>query len=278
LPEFNTAGTEAWPVSVRVIDGIDVRIEGFGERTMIMVHGWPDTWRLWDAQVAHFAPSLRCVRFTLPGFDIAGPRRAYSLAELVAFIARVADAASPGRPVTLMLHDWGCLFGGQFAMRHPQRVERLILIDVGDAGSRANRAELGLSGALAIFAYQAWLALAWKIGGNVGDAMTRWLAPRIGCRSDPAWIGSCMNYPYWIQWTGTLGGYRGRLPLRPHCPVFYAWGERKPNMFHSAAWVDALRADPRHRAMPFPTGHWVVTRAAARFNAEVQAWLDGRPP
>jgi hypothetical protein len=30
--------------------------------------------------------------------------------------------------------------------------------------------------------------------------------------------------------------------------------------------------------MPFPTGHWVVTRAAARFNAEVQAWLDGRPP
>ena len=53
-----------------VIDGIDVRAEGQGPRTVVMVHGWPDTYRVWDAQVAALQGQYRCVRFTLPGFDI----------------------------------------------------------------------------------------------------------------------------------------------------------------------------------------------------------------
>lgn len=58
------------------IDGIDIHIEGDGPGTMVMIHGWPDTWRLWDEQVAFFKPGMRCVRFTLPGFDLDGPRKA----------------------------------------------------------------------------------------------------------------------------------------------------------------------------------------------------------
>ena len=39
-----------------------------------MVHGWPDTYRLWDGQVEALKDRYRCVRFTLPGFDAAQPR------------------------------------------------------------------------------------------------------------------------------------------------------------------------------------------------------------
>lgn len=256
-----------------VIDGVELHIEGEGPRTLVMVHGWPDTWRLWDAQVAHFAPSMRCVRFTLPGFDIAGPRRAHSLDELVDFIRRVVLAVSPDRPVVLMIHDWGCLFGGEFARRHPELVERVVLIDIGDAGSRAHRAELGFGQVLGIAGYQLWLALAWKIGGALGDRMTRWMARRMGCRAEQALIGSCMCYPYWIAWTGAQGSYRAARPAQLPMPVFFAWGERKPFMFHSRRWVEALRADPRNHAMGFPTGHWIMTRAAETFNAAVAHWL-----
>ena len=38
-----------------IIDGIEVLIEGSGRpdaQTIVMIHGWPDTLRLWDAQVA----------------------------------------------------------------------------------------------------------------------------------------------------------------------------------------------------------------------------------
>ena len=33
------------------VSDVEVYIEGAGD-TIVMVHGWPDTYRLWDAQVA----------------------------------------------------------------------------------------------------------------------------------------------------------------------------------------------------------------------------------
>ena len=64
------------------VDGIEVFIEGAGP-PIVMVHGWPDTHRLWDGQVEALKDCFRCVRFTLPGFDVSKPRRAYSVDEVV---------------------------------------------------------------------------------------------------------------------------------------------------------------------------------------------------
>jgi pimeloyl-ACP methyl ester carboxylesterase len=60
------------------IDGIDVFIEGDGPHTVLMVHGWPDTHRLWDTTVEALKARHRCVRFTLAGFAIAEPACAMS--------------------------------------------------------------------------------------------------------------------------------------------------------------------------------------------------------
>ena len=58
----------------QVIDDVEVHVEGEGAETIVMVHGWPDTYRLWDSAVAALKDRYRCVRFTLPGFDAAKPR------------------------------------------------------------------------------------------------------------------------------------------------------------------------------------------------------------
>ena len=50
-----------------------VHVEGQGPYTIVMVHGFPDTYRLWDGTVAALKDSYRCARFTLPGF--VGPVR-----------------------------------------------------------------------------------------------------------------------------------------------------------------------------------------------------------
>lgn len=106
------------------LDGIQVLIEGDGEQTILMIHGWPDTYRLWDAQVAELGQHYRCVRFTLPGFDIAKPARASSLQQVVDLIRAIADRASPDRAVIVMVHDWGCIFGYEYVAQHPARVAR----------------------------------------------------------------------------------------------------------------------------------------------------------
>jgi pimeloyl-ACP methyl ester carboxylesterase len=255
------------------VDGPEVLVEGEGAKAIVMIHGWPDTHRLWDAQVEALKARYRCVRFTLPGFEPAGPRRAYSLDELIGTLRRVVEQSCPGERVTLLLHDWGCFFGYQFAMRHPELVERIVGVDIGDAGSRQNRDELGVKGQLMVVAYQVWLALAWRIGGGIGDAMARWMA-RVGrCPTDQRTIGAHMGYGYAMRWFGVAGGMKGVKTFKPEVPMLFLYGERKPFMFHSRAWTERLAARPGCRVVPFATGHWIMVAKPKEFNAAVLGWL-----
>ena len=253
---------------------VDVVVDGDGAKCILMIHGWPDTHRLWDPQVEALKDRYRCVRFTLPGFDLARPGRAYSLDEVVETIHGVVTAVCPGSRVTLLVHDWGCLYGYQFAMRYPEWVERIIGVDIGDAGSRRNRAELGAKGIAMIVAYQVWLALAWRIGGSLGDSMARWMARTMRCPVDPQKIGAQMGYPYAVRWLGAAGGFRGLKVFQPEVPMLYLYGKRKPFMFQSHAWAERLASRPGNRVLGFPTGHWVMIGRRQEFNEAVRSWLQ----
>ncbi|PTT74931.1 alpha/beta hydrolase [Pelomonas sp. HMWF004] len=253
----------------RQVAGLDVLIEGTGDRTVVMIHGWPDTAALWAPQVAALRGQMRCVRFTLPGFDRAHERRIYPLEEILAALKEIVDSVSPQQPVTLLLHDWGCLFGYRFAQAHHDRVAAIAALDVGDAGSKAHLAELGLAAKLGMAAYQLCLAGAWHLPAAWGDALTRRIAHWAGAPSDMRQLGAHMNYPYVVQWTR---GY-GRPTFKPHCPLLFAYGSRKPFMFHSAAWLAALQAVPGNQVLKLRTGHWVSHEGAAEFNAALLQWL-----
>jgi len=250
------------------IDGVEVIVEGAGPKAIVMIHGWPDTHRLWDAQVEALKERYRCVRFTLPGFELAASKRVYTFEEVLGTIRRVVEQVCPGERITLLLHDWGCFFGYQFAMRYPALVGRVVGVDIGDAGSRPHRAELGARGLFIVLAYQMWLALAWRIGGGIGDAMARWMARAMRCPTDQKSIHAQMGYPYALRWLGVAGGLGGLKVFKPHCPMLYMYGERKPIMFHSRAWVESVAA----RA--FPTGHWIMVQQPKEFNAALLAWLS----
>lgn len=238
-------------------------VEGTGPRTVVMIHGWPDTHRLWDGAVAALKDRYRCVRFTLPGFDRPG---VYSLDEL---LAAVEGVVSGGR-VTLLLHDWGCFLGYQFASRHPERVERVVGVDIGDAGSRAHMAEVGVRGKAMLLAYQLWLALAWRVNS---DAMARGMARLLRCPTDPHSVRAHMGYLYAVRWLGVAGGFKGLRVFDPACPMLYVYGERKPIMFHSRPWAERLAARPGSKVVALPTGHWLMITARERFNDAVRTWL-----
>lgn len=263
----------AQAASREVIDGVEVLIEGHGRDTILLLHGWPDTHRLWDPQVAVLAPHYRCLRLTLPGFAPGTPKQAYSLAQVVATIARVIDHVSPDAPVTLLLHDWGCFFGYQYALAHPARVARVIGVDIGDAGSKRHLAELSATQKLAIVGYQLWLAAAWRAHGAAGDRMSRWMAKTARCPTAPESIHANMAWPYAVQWTGAAGGFKGVKLFTPACPMLFIYGERKPFMFHSRAWAEQIAAQPHSRAVALPTGHWVMVQRPDEFNAAVLEWL-----
>ncbi len=258
------------------IDGVDVRIDGPADAPpILLLHGWPDTLQLWDGTVAALAQAYRCIRFTLPGFDLAAPPRATSLARMAQLIDAVLDATCPGQRVTLLLHDWGCAFGYEYAARRPQRVARVVGVDVGDHHSAELQRALGAKGRRMVWQYQVWLALAYKVGGSVGDRMARWMAPRLRCPTPPAQIGAQMGYPYAMRWLGTAGGFGQLAPVGSlKCPLLYVYGERKYFMFHSPEWLAHLRASPGSAVQGLSTGHWVMLNRQEAFNECVLEWLQ----
>ena len=257
---------------MNLLAGVDIHIEGSGAETIVMVHGWPDTYRLWDVQVAFLKDRYRCVRFTLPGFDSTKARKAYSLDELTGFIKQVIEQLCPGQKAILLLHDWGCVFGYEFTMRNPQMVSKIIGVDIGDKSSLQK--SITPREQMMVLAYQLWLAAAWVIGGRLGDRMTRYMARKIRCPSDPAPISSCMNYPYFTYWFGGRQSYRLQAQrFAPSCPMLFVYGRRKLFMFHAKAWADDLRNKPGNQVVEFDTGHWVMSQQPERFNEVVGTWL-----
>ena len=255
------------------IAGIDVFVEGEGSETIVMVHGWPDTYRIWAKQVAFFKKNYRCVYFTFPGFDVNQPRKAYSLIESTEILREIIDHVSPDQKVNLMLHDWGCFFGYQYYMQYPNRVAKIVGIDIGDASSKAFERSLTLKTKAMIFSYQMTLACAWKLGGAAGAKIAQTTAKVLGTHADPQHISSDMGYPYYIQWFGKFGSYKQAKHFKPECPMFFAYGKKKPFMFHSKKWADGLAAQPQNQVVAYHSGHWVQVEAAEQFNQQVSQWL-----
>ena len=260
------------------IDGIPVDVQGTGAQTIVMIHGWPDTMQLWDRQVAALAPCYRCVRFTLPGFEPGAARSAWSIDALCAFFDKVIQTVSAEQPVTLLLHDWGCAFGYRYYLRHPQRVWRIIGVDVGDPVALSKDA--GPKLLVTILTYQHWLALAWLVGGRVGTWMARAMAKLAHCPTDQARICANQTYPYYMTWLAGAQSYRHRSAHQsshrfdPACPMLFIYGARKPFMFHSENWIARLLKNPASRVVALDTGHWVMIDQPAQFNATVIDWLQ----
>lgn len=256
------------------VKGVAIHAEGDHPHAIIMVHGWPDTCRLWDATVEALKDRYCCVRFTLPGFDLAAAPRMTSLDDMCELLHTIVEQVSPGVPVTLLLHDWGCIFGYEYAARFPDRVARIIGVDIGDYQSAELLRTWRANHKAQVFGYQIWLALAWKLGGGPGNWMTRKMARWLRCRSDPERIGWQMNYPYAMRWFGSAGGLAHVAPVPSERPMLYIFGERKPFMFHSPQWLQALAQRPGCAFRAMPTGHWVMAQQAQAFNRCVREWLQ----
>ena len=106
-------------------DGVDLAVFERGQGpTLLLVHGYPDTHAVWDAVAARLA-----VRFHVVAYDVRGAgastrprdRAAYRFPHLVADMAAVLDAVSPGAPVHLAGHDWGSIQSWEAVHAMPAR-------------------------------------------------------------------------------------------------------------------------------------------------------------
>src|SRR5699024_5873923 len=95
--------------------------------TVLLVHGWPDTHRLWDAVTQRLAADHRLITYDTRGHGestVPDATRAFSIDAFADDLYAVIDAASPDRPVHLVGHDWGSVQGWEAVCR-PDADERI---------------------------------------------------------------------------------------------------------------------------------------------------------
>jgi len=254
------------------VNGIEVFVEGEGQECILMLHGWPDTHRLWDGQVKGLRDSYTCIRFTLPGYLVEQDRRAWTLDEMNALIRDVLDQVCEGRPVILLLHDWGCMYGYQFYSEFPQYVSKIIGVDIGDWVSTKEQA--GLYQSTVAYSYQAVLAAMWKVGGRIGDCVTRGMAKLFQHPLPLDHVHSGMNYPYaMFRYAGNKSYTKLLKAFEPECPFLYIYGTKKPIMFHDDAWMERMAQKDGNGVIAFDTNHWVMIEKTERFNRTIREWL-----
>lgn len=245
-------------------------VEGATEGdTLFFIQGWPDDHTLWDEQVAFLRDRFRCVRVDLPNYGRAEQRRwGYGHDEIVEALAACVREVSPGRPVTLVAHDWGAYWGWLLHHRHPELVRRIVGLDIAPDMKPTPRE------VLMIIAYQWWLASAFVVGGGVGNWMTRRFAKMARSPRQGAALDAGINYPYLYTWRDMFTGRATKAfkGYRPDVPILFVYGEDKPGRFHSDRWLDLVRSRPDSRVVGLDgTGHWVMRDA--RFNGLIRDWL-----
>lgn len=125
-----------WPWTARFHEGSGFRQHYIDEgdaasgETFVLVHGEPTWGYLWRHFVPRLARRGRVVVVDHMGFGKSEtPQdRDYSAQDHVENLERLLEAADV-RDATLVMHDWGAVIGGQFGLRNPDRVKRLVVLD-----------------------------------------------------------------------------------------------------------------------------------------------------
>ena len=116
--------------------GVKIHYAALGPKTgpvVVMVHGFPDFWYTWRAQMTALADAgYRTVALDLRGFNLSAQPAGleqYDMRLLVGDVVAVIQAQGRGKAI-LMAHDWGGAIAWQTAFHAPQVVEKLIIVNL----------------------------------------------------------------------------------------------------------------------------------------------------
>ena len=114
-------------------DGITIQLAEWpgAEKVILCIHGLSANCRWWDIVSAGLAPQYRVLAMDIRGRGLSDkPTTGYSLAHHGRDILSILNDLSLQR-VVLMGHSLGAFIASAFTAQHPDRVEKLILVDGG---------------------------------------------------------------------------------------------------------------------------------------------------
>jgi pimeloyl-ACP methyl ester carboxylesterase len=115
--------------------GVKIHFVSLGRKTdplLVMIHGFPDFWYSWRAQMPAIARRFHVVAIDQRGYNLSGQPEGvqnYTTEKLVGDVLAVVKHFGPGKAV-IAGHDWGGLVAWMFAMTHPELTDRLVVLNL----------------------------------------------------------------------------------------------------------------------------------------------------
>ncbi len=99
--------------------------------TIVLLHGWPQTWYMWRDVIPDLAERFRLVAVDLRGLgDSSRPVSGYDTTTLSNDIWRLMHEELGLEKFSVLAHDWGGPVAYALAAQHRDAVQRMMILDV----------------------------------------------------------------------------------------------------------------------------------------------------
>jgi len=232
---------------------------------MILLHGFPEFWYAWRELIPEFAKDHLVVAPDLRGYNLSSKPAdvaQYGIQFLIEDVRALAQDLGY-QQFTLVGHDWGGSISWAFAIKNPQYLEKLIILNAPHPGVfgkllRDNPEQQKASEYMTAFqtpGIENWMASDHFAALKRAMGFTFAEEERIAYEeawSQPGALAAAVNY------------YRARRPTPPgmdlsvHVPTLVLWGERDHALtIYNLDGLDAFV--PALKIKRFPdASHWIV--------------------
>ena len=269
-----------------------------GRPLILFVHGFPEFWYEWEAQLAEFGKDFFAVAPDLRGFNLSDmplDLAQYKAKHIVDDLRLLAQHLGYDKFV-MVAHDWGGAIAWNFAIALPQLLHKLIIVNSPHpylfAQALANDPEqkaaseymnwLRAEGSESALAKDAFRLLEDLLNG-MGKSPTPWFTPEVRARYHACWsrgLTGGVNYYRASPLHPPTAEHAGpaRLQLDPEdfrvrIPTRVIWGERDIALPKSLLdGLDALIGDLKIERIPEGT-HWVIHEQPERINRLIRGFL-----
>jgi epoxide hydrolase 4 len=251
---------------------------------VVLLHGFPEFWYSWRRQIpALAAAGFRVVAPDMRGYNLSSRPRgvaAYSIKHLTGDVRDLIHERGAERAM-LVGHDWGGVVAWATAIRHPEVVERLAILDM----PHPRRMLQGLRTLRQL--RKSWYIFFFQLPWLPERAMARdrWEALRHGFEHDarPGAFTAEDIDRYAETWaqpgalTAMLGYYRAafrRSPQRAQgeiapiaAPTLVIWGENDRHLGVELSEPEHADVPGLDRVVRLPASHWVQHDEPERVSA-----------
>jgi pimeloyl-ACP methyl ester carboxylesterase len=99
---------------------------------VVMIHGFPDFWYSWHNQMPELAKHFHVVAIDQRGYNLSDkPDKIedYAIPKLVEDVDAVLKHFKQDKAI-IIGHDWGGVVAWTFAMAHPDKIDRLVIVNL----------------------------------------------------------------------------------------------------------------------------------------------------